>query len=263
MKIIYTLLIWAFIAGMLAVNALANILPINQLSTGQISALYPNLFVPAGFTFAIWSVIYLLLLGFGLTATLGLLRADRFPGISGYLKDILPWFLLTCLLNACWMLAWHYLLMPLSVFLMLALLGTLIHIYRKGCLLTNLPAGPIRFFLLTPFGVYLGWISVATVANITAWLVKLSWDGLGLDPAIWSGFLQGIAAVLGLFFILRERNFAYPLVICWALWGIRAARLADHPSLATMAVCCEVFLGLGITWEIIRHIRQSSTSVHS
>lgn len=221
-------------AGVLAVNTLANTLPINGYNTGQISAFYPNLFVPAGFTFAIWSVIYGLMTGFAATSVRWLWHR---PGdTAGRLAtSISPLFLVSCILNAGWIIVWHYLQTGLSVLIMLAFLGILLRIYFTLQPFRDDLKGAQRLFLYTFFIVYLGWISVATIANITAWLVSLSWDGLGITPESYSLALILIAIALGGFFTLGRRDAAYGLVIAWALFGIQASQGTAHPAIGWTA----------------------------
>ena len=102
MKLVNILVTWIFLSAMIAANALANILPINQLNTGQISAFYPNYFVPAGFTFSIWGIIYLLLINYAISYTYFTVLSDKFPKVAAYLSVINKWFLVTCFLNASW-----------------------------------------------------------------------------------------------------------------------------------------------------------------
>jgi hypothetical protein len=228
---ILNLLGWA---AVLTVNTLANSLPINGYNTGQISAFYPNLFVPAGFTFAIWSVIYLLMTGFAVTATRWLWHRPTEPAGRVALA-VSPLFLLGCGLNAGWILAWHFLQTGLSVILMLAFLATLVRTYLVLQTHRNDLQGPRRIFLYQFFIVYLGWISVATIANITAWLVSLSWNGFGIPPAAYSIALILIATALGAFFTLGRRDAAYGLVIAWALFGIQASQATNHPPIGWTA----------------------------
>lgn len=221
-------------AGVLTVNTLANSLPINGYNTGQVSAFYPNLFVPAGFTFAIWSVIYLLMTGFAVTATRWLWHRPAEP--AGRLAmAVSPLFLLTCTLNAGWILAWHHLQTGLSVLLMLAFLATLVRAYLALQPYRHDLQGARQVFLYQFFVVYLGWISVATIANITAWLVSLSWNGFGIPPATYSIALILTAVALGAFFTLGRRDAAYGLVIAWALFGIQASQGTGHPPIGWTA----------------------------
>ena len=98
------------------------------------------------------------------------------------------------------------------------------------------------FLLYTPFLVYLGWISVATIANITALLVKIDWNGFGISPEIWSLIMMVTATILAIYFIFVEKTVSYSLVIIWALWGIRAARTDDAPFLSQAALGCLVLI---------------------
>jgi len=128
MKIIIT---WLLFVGVIAVNALANILPINGYNTGQISAFYPNAFVPAGFTFSIWGVIYLLLLSYTIGFTYYSIKGQH-PKAFIFIERINTYFLLTCIFNMSWIVAWHYLQIELSVLIMLLFLTTLIQLFLKS-----------------------------------------------------------------------------------------------------------------------------------
>ncbi len=236
MKLVNILVTWIFLAAMIAANALANILPINQLNTGQISAFYPNYFVPAGFTFSIWGIIYLLLINYTISYTYFTLLSDKFPKVAAYLSVINKWFWVTCFLNASWILAWHYLWIWTSVLIMLLFLSTLIYIFIKGKEKESSLNKTQSFLLYTPFLVYLGWISVATIANITALLVKIDWNGFGISPVTWSLLMMITATILAIYFIWVEKTVSYSLVIMWALWGIRAARTDDAPFLSQAAL---------------------------
>lgn len=238
MKLVNILVTWMFLAAMIAANALANILPINQLNTGQISAFYPNLFVPAGFTFSIWGIIYLLLINYTISFTYFTILSDKFLKVNTYISSVNKWFLATCFLNASWILAWHYLWIWASVLIMLLFLSVLIYLFILGKKHQSLLNKTQSFLLYTPFIVYLGWISVATIANITALLVKTDWNGLGISPEIWSLIMMVTATILAIYFIFVEKTVSYSLVIMWALWGIRAARAVEHPFLSQAALGC-------------------------
>ena len=178
-----------FFVFMITMNALANGLPLNGYNTGEISDMYPNLFVPAGFTFSIWGIIYLLLLGYVAYSTPILWKRDETNLLSKAVITTANYFILTCALNGVWIMMWHMLLIELSLLLMLGFLVTLIVIYRKLQPHRIQLTGIQKLFLYVPFVVYLGWISVATIANTTALLVHYNWDGFGIDTA--SGILDG------------------------------------------------------------------------
>jgi hypothetical protein len=231
MKIIIT---WLLFVGVIAVNALANILPINGYNTGQISAFYPNAFVPAGFTFSIWGVIYLLLLSYSIGFTYYTLKQEQYPKAFAFIERINIYFLLTCVFNMSWIVAWHYLQIELSVLIMLLFLITLIQLFLKTITMARDLTLTQRFILQTPFIVYLGWISVATIANITALLVAYKWTALSIAPVYWSAAMILIAIVLTVLMLIKFKAVPFALVVAWALWGIYHAQGLAAPILATL-----------------------------
>ena len=245
---------WFLFMIVITTNALANILPINGYNTGQISAFYPNYFVPAGFTFSIWGIIYLFLLNYSISYTYFTIKQRQFPEIKKYLDAITPYYWVTCILNAGWILAWHYLQVGISVLIMLAFLYCLISVF---IIMQRYTSGikPLHQFLIkTPFSVYLGWISVATIANITALLVHLKWNGFGIDPIYWTILMIAIAIALGIYFIFYFKNIAHPLVLVWALWGIKAAQGPKSELINQLTVVGILVLAFLISRDIIRKI---------
>ncbi|MBV5242269.1 MULTISPECIES: tryptophan-rich sensory protein [Mycolicibacterium] len=218
-------------AATLVVNGLANGLPINGQTTGEVTRRFEVYFVPAGYVFSIWSVIYLGL--FAYTVYLGLALARRRPD-GGAARAIAPWYLLTALANCSWLFAWHHNLFPLSMALMAVLLGALIVIYR---LQATLPATSTleRWAVHIPFRVYLGWVSVATIANATITLDDAGWSGFGLSEPTWGVIMVLVATALGATMGLRHRDIAYLLVLIWALIGI-AVRLHDTTPILIAAL---------------------------
>lgn len=199
------------LAGVLTINTLAIMLPINGMSTGELSELYPSLFTPAGFTFSIWSVIYLLLIGFGVVQWKFLSKP--------YFTELSLWFLLSSLANISWILAWHYLFIYASLLIILILLFSLTRIFL---LLRSFDINSLteKIFIKLTFIFYFSWICVATIANASAFLVSLSWDGGILSPITWTITMITIAAALGIYISGRFREPAFLLVLIWALYGI-------------------------------------------
>ncbi|MEY3348312.1 MAG: hypothetical protein RLY46_351, partial [Bacteroidota bacterium] len=148
----------------IAVNALANILPINGLNTGQISGFYPNYFVPAGFTFSIWGIIYIMLIGF-VVFSIAISFGAADTASAKIMDQISLPFQVTCLLNAGWIVAWHYLQLGFSLIIMVGLLVFLAKIFIRIRKLEKPSRVSYGFWLEQPFIVYLAWISVATIAN--------------------------------------------------------------------------------------------------
>ncbi len=200
----------AFIA-MLTVNALANILPINGMNTGEVSAIYPNLFTPAGITFSIWSVLYLLLAGF---VVFHWAKRDAYA-----FAEMARLFWLSCLLNMLWIVLWHYLQINISVTLMLLLLLTLIQLFLKVRKISM--TRPVeKIFIRLPFTLYFAWICVATIANISALLVSNHWNGAFLSPTTWTIVMMVVASLLAFFITTKYRVPTFTLVVMWALFGI-------------------------------------------
>ncbi len=212
----------AFIATVI-MNTLAITLPINGKTTGALSDMYPNLFVPAGLTFSIWSIIYLLLLVFVVWQVIGAFRKSESAEI---ISSIGPWFLVSSLANCSWILAWHYVLPMLSLLIMVVLLFSLIKIYLNIRQENTAVSGTAHYLVYPVFSIYFGWLTVATIANATAVLVHLGYDGAPLTEQIWTIIMISIATGMGVFFLLFHRNFYYTLVIVWALYGIYLKRSA-------------------------------------
>lgn len=202
--------------AMIAVNALANALPINGRTTGGVSDSYPNLFAPAALTFSIWGVIYLLL-GAHVLYQLGFFRGSG-RAASALLERVGILFSLSSLANVSWILAWHYDLMAASALLLATMLVLLILITRT--ILRSELSPRERAFVRLPFSVYFGWITVATIANITVWLVSIGWDRFGVGESVWAVAIIAVGAIIGTTVILRDRDIAYGLVLVWAYLGI-------------------------------------------
>ncbi|HKK82988.1 MAG TPA: hypothetical protein VJ958_02040 [Atribacterota bacterium] len=209
--------ILAFLA-VLVVNGLANALPIGGNTTGDISAFYPNLFVPAGLTFSIWGVIYLALGIFVIYQARDLFSKQKIE--MPYLQEIGWYFLVSCLANISWIFTWHYGQALLSLLAMLVLLFSLIMIYIKMDIAGKPVDSAVRYYVHLPFSLYLGWITVATIANITAVLVRVDWNGWGLSPIFWTVLVIMAGTVIGLINIVQRGDIAYGAVIIWAYLGI-------------------------------------------
>jgi translocator protein len=217
----------------LAVNALANILPINNMTTGEISALYPSLFTPAGITFSIWSLIYVLLIGFVL---LQWIKNDLYVFMQAS-----SWFWLTCVLNSLWIVVWHYRMVGLSVVIMLLLLGATLQLFLKLRRIAMTSTAE-KIFVKLPFTVYFAWICVATIANISAYLVSVNWSGAFLSPESWTMVMMAIATALAVLVTIKYSSPAFALVVTWALAGIFLRwRGSEYDRISTIAL---VFLVL-------------------
>jgi benzodiazapine receptor len=197
-----------------AVNGLASSLALNGRTTAEVSDLYFTLVTPAGYVFSIWGVIYVLLLFFVVFQALPSQREKPF------LRQISVLFILSGVFNVVWLFLWHYDQIVMSVVLMFALLTTLIGVYlRLGIGKTSVTLKE-RVFVHLPFSVYLGWITVAAIANVASALVSVRWGGFGLANDVWAVLVIAVALLITLAVIATRRDVAYSLVIVWALVGI-------------------------------------------
>jgi benzodiazapine receptor len=222
----------------LTVNALANILPLNGHNTGAISDSFKVYFVPAGYVFAIWGVIYLLLIIFAVYQALPAQRSNPRLRQIGYL------FVLSCLANIAWIFFWHYEIFILTFVAMLVLLACLTAIYlRLGTGVTQVSSAESWAVRLT-FSVYLGWISVATIANVTDVLDYLKWNGWGISPVVWTVIILAVVVALSSIISLTRRDIAYLLVILWALAGIAIKQSAQS------VVSTSAWVALGLVFLV-------------
>jgi translocator protein len=225
----------------LVVNYLANALPLGGRTPGEIADLFPVYFIPAGYVFSIWSVIYLLLVGFTIYQVLPAQRDNPLLRRLGFL------FVLSSAANVGWLFAWHYGFYPLSLVIMLALLLTLIFIYlRLGIGKTGV-SGADRWLVHLPFSIYLGWITVATVSNASVVLYDLGWDGWGLGFEAWTVIMLLAAAAIGAAVGLTRRDAAFNLVLVWAFIGI----FVDHRDVTVVAAGAFVAAALAAAFAVL------------
>lgn len=245
-------------AATIVVNWLANALPIGGNTTGALSDSYPNLFVPAGITFSIWGVIYLFLLCFIVYQARDLFKKEQ--NGDDTINKIGFFFILSSLANICWIFAWHYKLTWLSLLFMFGILGVLLAIYLRLDIGKDKPAFIEKVFVHIPFSIYLGWITVATIANITALLVSLGWNGFGLPEYIWTIVMICAASIITLLVLLTRKDIAYALVIMWALTGIIIKRtnpiFPPQQGIVIAAWICIGVIGVGIIAAGIKTVKE-------
>lgn len=227
MKKILQVLNLVAVFATIIVNFLANYLPLNGKYTGELSDAYPNLFVPAGITFAIWGVIYFFLILFALYQARDLFGKTQYD--MPFLNKISFFFILTSLANILWIFFWHYEQIILSLLAMIILFVSLVIIYLRLEVGEKKVSRHEKLFVQTPFSVYLGWITVATIANVTAVLVSNNWDGFGISEQIWTILVLVVATIIALLVLITRKDFAYCLVIVWAFLGIAVKRFGADP----------------------------------
>ncbi|MEI8167073.1 MAG: TspO/MBR family protein [Chloroflexales bacterium] len=203
----------AALTATLATNTLAQLLPLNGQSTGEISGRFPLLITPPAYVFGIWGVIYSGLLGYAVYQALPAQRTNP------RLRRIAWPFVLTCAANCVWLLLWHYNQYRLTLGAMVGLLLGLLTIDRRLGRADSQSTLDLLFARL-PFSIYLGWISVATIVNATVVLYDAGWDGMGISPELWTTALIGVGTGLGATMGVKEGDAAYPLALAWAFAGV-------------------------------------------
>ncbi|WP_324825951.1 tryptophan-rich sensory protein [Sinanaerobacter sp. ZZT-01] len=205
---------------MIAVNILANAIPINGVTTAEVADFYANLFTPAPITFAIWGLIYLLLFGYTIYQFI-----YKGRNITAQLMNRIGiYFLISSLSNAAWILCWHYFKIPFSMICMLLILICLIKIASENAKMQF--SLKEWFFIRLPFSIYFGWITVATIANVATLLVYLKWDGFGISEVIWTVIAVSLGAIIGILTMLLYRDMAYGFAVIWGFIGILIKQLS-------------------------------------
>lgn len=247
MKRIYPVLALILV---LVINFLANYLPIAGKSTGAVSDAYSSLFTPAGFTFSIWGIIYLFLIGYCVYQALPQNRS------KAVFDQINPLFVINCFANTAWIFSWHYDLLPLSIILMGVILTTLILIYRK--IVSNSLASAIDILLVkTPFSLYVGWITVATIANISIIQAANGWNDALLIQEEWTIIKLALAGAVGAAMILQQRDKVFGLVVAWASYGIFSKQIDSNSLVVGAAGTVMVLVLISIVIEQVEKIRKS------
>lgn len=226
----------------IGVNVLAGLGMINGNTTAQISEKYDNLFVPAGFTFSIWGLIYLALLGFIIYQLWLAFTPGRGNSLEQFMERMRGWWLISCMANSCWLFAWHYELLPLAILLMLTLLISLLAIHINFNIAAPGASSAVLWFVYIPFSLYLGWICVATVANIAALMVYCGWDGMSVPV---TAILILVACTGTTLLVVKRHNIVVAMVAIWAFYGIIAKRQHEvTPMAQPVIICCLTAIGI-------------------
>lgn len=234
----------------IVVNGLANILPINELTTGEISDRFEVYFVPAGYVFSIWGLVYLGLLAYAVYQVLPTQRENP------RLQKISSLFLIASLANIAWIFLWHYEVFTLTIFAMLVLLVCLILIYLRFEISRLEVSSGEKWFVRVPFSIYLGWITVATIANMTSLLDYLNWGGWGVSDQLWAAIMLLVGAGIASAVFITRKDIAYMLVIIWAFIGVAAKNtgtvLVENTAWVATGIVAGVLLVGSIVYYTIK-----------
>ena len=236
----------AAVLGSIAINTISNIFPLNGVSVGELSnTLFAAVQItPANYAFAIWGLIYIGLIGFGIYQLQPTQRENPRLRHSGYLLAI------ACIAQCAWIYLFLARLFLLSNLAMLGILVPLMVMYQRLGIGRERVSRAERWFIHLPISIYLGWISVAAIVNVATGLYSIKWDGWGIAPSIWTVIMMTIASILAAVISIHRRDTAYVLVIVWALVAI-AIRQANIPLImVTGWVLAIVLMGLNLVGEL-------------
>jgi len=244
----------AFVATAI-INILSTTIPLGYGDPGELSDAIPNLFVPEGLTFSIWGIIYFFLAMFSVYQLRDVFKSEKIE--MPFFDKIGFLFIVSSLANIIWIFLWQYLLVPFSLIAMIVLLLTLILIYiRLGIGKTKF-SNTEKLTIQIPFSIYLGWITVATIANVTAVLVDtLGVPSFGFMAEIWTILVIIVAVVITYITLFIRKDVAYSLVIVWALLGIYLKQSALNLTVATTALTSLIAVLIGIIFVGIKWLRK-------
>ena len=223
----------------LLVNYISNTGVINGETMASVSAKYSNLFTPAGYAFSIWGVIYLFLLGFVIYQAKDLFSKKS---VGDLVEKIGWWFVISCVANIAWIFAWLNEYLGLSVFIMILLLVCLVAIIFKTRMELDDEPVPVIALVWWPFSLYSGWITVALIANIAAFLTSLNWNGFGVSETTWTIIMIFIAGGINLLITWSRNMREFALVGAWALVAIAVANQDSHESISIAAIIIAAIL---------------------
>jgi translocator protein len=218
-------------------------------NTAQISDANPTLITPAGYVFSIWGVIYVLLGVFAVYQALPSQRGSQFRSRIGWL------FVLSSIANMVWLFLWQSVLLVASTVLMFLLLSTLILIYLRLGVGKSKATIREKLAVHLPFSVYLGWITIASIANVAVTLVSVGWAGFGISQATWATLVVVVALLISILVLVTRRDLAYALVIIWALVGI-AAKQSGTPAIVTLTQAGAALVAVASAATLLTRLRR-------
>jgi hypothetical protein len=247
---------FAAVLGSIGINTLSNVFPLNGVSVGNLSnTLFASVqIIPANYAFAIWGLIYIGLIAFGIYQLQPSQRENPRLQHSGYLLAI------ACISQCAWIYLFLDRFFPLSNLAMLGILVPLMVMYQRLGIGRERVSRQERWFIHLPISIYLGWISVATIVNVAIGLYSLKWDGWGIEPNVWTVVMMAIAVVIAAAIAIQRHDTAYVMVIIWALVAI-SIRQMNTPLIAMSAGGLAIALTmLNLVTELIPHLKTTTNN---
>jgi benzodiazapine receptor len=234
----------AFVATVIINSLAGSTTLIGGVNTAEISDANPTLITPAGYVFSIWGIIYILLGVFVIFQALPSQKEKEYTKKIGWL------FVLSSTVNIVWIFLWQYEILSASVILIFLLLATLIAIYLRLNIGKSTVSLREKLAVHVPFSVYLGWITIASIANVAVFLVSEKWDGFGISPETWATLIIIVALVITLLVLATRRDIAYGLVIVWALTGI-AVKQSGNQSIVALTEASAIIVLLALAAVVL------------
>ncbi|MEJ2883633.1 hypothetical protein [Pedobacter sp. GR22-6] len=241
----------------IVINYLSNSGMLNGNTMKTMSDKYFNYFTPAGYAFSIWGLIYLGLLGFVIYTGRSIFRRKQ---VDPVLSAVGWWFVLSCCANSFWVFAWLYDYTGLSVFIMLILLLSLLKIIVNTRMELDGQHFKRYLFIYWPFALYSGWISVALIANMAAYLTKINWTGCGISEAGWTVMMICIAGMINIIMIMTRNLREYGMVGIWALVAIAISN-SQHQGPSSIIYTCYGVAVAVFAFVIVSGLKNSSASL--
>lgn len=234
-------------------NYYSNTGNIGGKTVGELSSELENYFTPAGYAFSIWGIIYLALI----SQAIYILRAAFSPKLdSEFISQMGPYLIIANIFNAGWLWFWLTESTGLSVVVMLGILLCLIILILSLGMNTRSTSPSIKWLVRVPISIYAGWITVATVANVSAYLAKSGWSGGPIDAITWTIIMMAVATLVNISIIFLRNLYAFPLVGVWALIAISVRHADSVPSLQGAALICASLIFIAIAIQLIRRSLQ-------
>lgn len=238
-----------FLVFTIIFNYLSNTGIFNGKTIANVSNQYHNLFTPAGYAFSIWGFIYLLLIGFVFYTGRSLLNPSKNES-DGFVGKIGWWFIVSCLANCAWILTWLYGFTGLSVIVLLIAFISLLMILLKALKYNS--GNAQKWFINFPFQIYAGWVSVALIAAVAAWLTKIEWSGFGISDVSWTIILIIIASLIHIFMTWKKNAPVFAFVAVWALVAIAMANKEVNQEIFLVALIAAGIIFISSCFKILK-----------
>ena len=249
MKSLFQILNMLALIATIIINYLSNTGIFNGETMATMSAKFQNLFTPAGYAFSIWGLIYLGLLGFVIYYGPFTKNTDA---KEKTIQKVGWWFVISCIANSLWVFAWLYGCTFLTIPIMAILFFSLMKIIMNNQDVMQNPDLKTNIFLRLPFYIYSGWISVAIIADVAAYLKKIQWSGFGISETTWTVLMLAVAAIIHLYMIWKLNMTTFALAAVWAAIAIAVANQYSNQTVYVAAVTTAILIFGNVSVQMLK-----------